>query len=280
MGMMPGHNRSGPPRRAVLLLPLAAALASGLRAARAEDDEAARAARWKELRKALFGDRSFQDGTRIIRIDAPARAQDAALVPVGLTLPEDKKVAGVYLVIDQNPSPLAAHLSFGPKADPRELKLRVRVDQYTDIHGIMQTADGQLYEAARFVKAAGGCSAPAGADEVAALEGIGRMKLRLPGGFATDRPVEAVLMVRHPNFNGMQMNQVTRNYTPARFIRSIDVSYNGGQVFRMDSDISLSTDPVIGFRFVPGEPGSMVVRVTDSADANWERRFELPQSAA
>ena len=274
-------QRSGTGRRAVLMLALAGPAvlgAAGL--ARAEQDQAARAARWHELEKAIFGNRDIGDGNALIAIDAPLRALDAALVPVTLTLPADKPVAGLYFVIDNNPSPLAAHFTFGANADPREIKLRVRVDQYTDMHAVIETADGKLYAVARYIKAAGGCSAPAGADDAAALADLGRMKLRLPDGFAAGKPVEAALMVRHPNFNGMQMDQVTRNYTPARFIQSIDVAYNGGKVFHLDSDISLSTDPVIGFAFVPAEPGTLSVTVKDSANATWERKFPVPPSRA
>ena len=31
-------------------------------------------------------------------------------------------------------------------------------------------------------------------------------------------------MIRHPNFSGMQMNQVTRDYTPARYINKVAVT--------------------------------------------------------
>ena len=267
--------------RRTLLLALAAGAAIGApTGGRAEEDEAARAARWAQLQRAIFGSREIADGSALIGIDAPQRALDAALVPVTLTLPADRAVAGLYFVIDENPSPLAAHFTFGPKADPRELKLRVRVDQYTDMHAVMETADGKLYAAARFIKASGGCSAPAGPDDAAALADMGRMKLRLVDGFAAGKPVAATLMLRHPNFNGMQMDQITRHYTPARFIQSIDVAFNGGKVFHLDSDISLSTDPVIGFAFVPDEPGSLTVAVKDSANASWERRFPMPPSGA
>ncbi len=87
-------------------------------------------------------------------------------------------------------------------------------------------------------------------------------------------------MIRHPNFNGMQMNQVTRLYTPARFVRSVDVTYNGGLVFHLDSDISLSTDPVIGFGFVPDAKGTMVVTAKDSSGATFTHSFALPSAAA
>lgn len=268
-------------RRTILALALSGAtLAGTLSAARADEDDAARAARWKDLQHAIFGNKPVQDGSSFIKINAPERALDAALVPVGLTLSADKPVTGLYFVIDDNPSPLAAHFTFGPKADPHELKLRVRVDQYTNMHAVVQTADGKLYEATRFIKAAGGCSAPAGADDVEALKDIGDIKVHLVSSFATDKSVEAALMVRHPNFNGMQMNQVTRNYTPARFIRSIDVAYNGGQVFHLDSDISLSSDPVITFGFVPQEKGALAVTVKDSQNATWEHSFALPPAGA
>jgi sulfur-oxidizing protein SoxY len=251
-------------------------------AARADDDNdaAARASRWQALQQALFPGRSLKDGAGIVKLDAPPRALDAALVPVGIDLSSVKPIKGVYLVIDGNPSPLAAHFTFGPKADPHSLKLRVRVDQYTDMHAIAEAQDGQLFVATKFVKASGGCSAPAGTDDATALADIGRMKLHLIGDFAAGKPDQAVLMVRHPNFNGMQMNQITRYYTPPRFIRTIDVTYEGGSIFHLDSDISMSTDPVITFGFVPKSKGQMKVVVRDSKDASFDHSFDIPGDGA
>jgi sulfur-oxidizing protein SoxY len=241
-----------------------------------EGDAAARASRWQALQQALFPVRSLHDGTGIVKLDAPPRALDAALVPVGIDLTGVKPVKGVYLVIDGNPSPLAAHFTFGPKADPRNLKLRVRVDQYTDMHAIAESQDGRLFVATKFVKASGGCSAPAGSDDTAALADIGRMKLHLIGDFAAGKPEQAVLMVRHPNFNGMQMNQITRYYTPPRFIRTIDATYEGGSIFHLDSDISMSTDPVITFGFVPQAKGQLKIVVRDSKDVTFDHSFDVP----
>jgi sulfur-oxidizing protein SoxY len=241
-----------------------------------DDEETARAARWKELQQAIFGDRRIQDGAAWIDIDAPIRALDAALVPVNLTLKGDKPIKSVYLVIDANPGPLAGHFMFGPQADPHSLKLRVRVNAYTYIHAVAETSDGQLYSAARFVKAAGGCSAPVGADEQQAMQDIGHIKVRLMQPFAAGKPMQAQMMIRHPNFNGMQMNQATRLYTPAMFIRSIDVSYNGAQVMHLDSDISLSSDPVISFGFIPPQKGQLKVLVRDTKDATFGQSFDVP----
>jgi len=258
-----------------------AALLGAARPALAQDnDEAARASRWQALQQALFSGRPLKDGAGIVMLDAPPRALDAALVPISIDLSSVKPIKSVYLVIDGNPSPLAGHFTFGPKADPHSLKLRVRVDQYTNIHAVAESEDGQLFVATKFVKASGGCSAPAGGDDATALQDIGRMKLRLVGNFVPGKPDQAVLMVRHPNFKGMQMNQITRYYTPPRFIRTIDATYEGSSIFHLDSDISMSTDPVITFGFVPKAKGQMKIVVRDSKDTTFDHSFDVPSTGS
>ena len=85
--------------------------------AAATDEE--RAARWEnDCRVRGFGHRKIEPTETLIKLDAPQRAQDAALMPVTLIMPEKDKIKSVYLVIDDNPSPLAAHVTFGPAADP------------------------------------------------------------------------------------------------------------------------------------------------------------------
>jgi sulfur-oxidizing protein SoxY len=68
-------------------------------------------------------------------------------VPLGLTI-RSKPVKAIYLVIDNNPSPLAGHITFGAAADPASLKLRVRVNEYTLIHAIAELW-GKCYSARR-----------------------------------------------------------------------------------------------------------------------------------
>lgn len=271
MGMKPGPW-------AALMLALGLWSAAVGAATGADDEEAGRAARWAELQQALFPGRSVQNGATWIEIQAPERALDAALVPVGLTLRGDRPIKGVYLVIDNNPGPLAGHFTFGPLGDAHSLKLRVRVNAYTYLHAVAETGDGQLFAAARFVKAAGGCSAPSGADEQQAVQDLGHIKLRFPQPFAAGRTQEVQLMIRHPNFNGMQMNQMTHLYTPAMFIRTVDVSYNGIEVVHLDSDISLSADPVLSFGFTPPDKGRMQVLVRDTKDASFAQGFDVPGS--
>ncbi len=243
------------------------------------DDPAQREARWQDIAKAVFNDRALQNGDSIIALDAPPRAEDASLVPMTVTLAgptaDGKPITGVYLIIDDNPSPVAAHFTFGPAADPHEIKLRVRVNTYTNVHAIAETADGKLYETVQYVKASGGCSAPMGMSDEEAMKGMGEMRLKFAEGAAPGKPSAATLMVRHPNFNGMQMNQVTRDYTPARYIQTITLTTGDQKVFDLASDISLASNPVIGFGLVPG--GDVKVAVTDSEKGHWEQTFAGPQ---
>jgi sulfur-oxidizing protein SoxY len=249
------------------------AFAVTAQAAYAEDD-AARAQRWDDLRRAVFGDRPVLDGAGIVSLEAPDRAEDAALVPIGVTL-SDRSVKSLYLVIDGNPSPLAGTFRFGPAADPREIRTRVRVDSYTLIHAVAELPDGKLYGVAKFVKASGGCSAPAGSDEAAALARLGRMKLKAVAE-APAGATELQLLVSHPNHNGMQMDQLTRNYTPARFIQTVEVTTGGKEVFTLESDISLSEDPAITFGIVPHGNAPVDIDVKDSAKADFKASFDLP----
>jgi len=247
----------------------------------AERTEEQRAARWADLRHAIFGDRSLQDAGELVAIDVPARAEDAAIVPVAIRVADTlaPEIRGLYLVIDDNPSPLAAHFLLGPAADAREIATRVRIDDYTYLHAVAETADGRLYATARFVKAAGGCSAPAGKDQELAQERLGKMKLTLDQRVKPDAPVKTKLLISHPNNSGLQMDQATRNYIPADFIQTLDVTYNGEAVFRLESDIAISEDPSFEFGFRPSDPaasGVIKAEVLDSSQRRFSQSWPVP----
>lgn len=262
-------------QRRAFTLALGLTAVSGPSLAVLEQNDPKRAQRWNELREDLFDNKPMAAGDAFIRIEAPTRAADAALVPITLKLAR-KDVKAVHLVIDENPAPYATKVAFGPAGDPSELKLRVRVNDYTFVHAVAETADGKLYQASTFVKAAGGCSAPAGVSDVEALRGAGQMRMK----FARhDGLAEATLMLRHPNFTGMQMDQVTRMFTPARYVKQVKVMQGDRLVIDLTGDISLSADPVIGFLYDPRSTGELQVQAVDSTGAQWAQAFQ-PAAAA
>lgn len=254
-----------------LALGLLALLSAPLRA----EDDADRAARWKDLSQAIFGDRKLLDGAGVVSLEAPARAMDASLVPITVGLSGAEKVKALYLVVDGNPSPLAGTFRFGPLADPRTLKTRVRVEQYTLMHAVAETEDGRLLVAERFVKAAGGCSAPSAKDAAAAMARLGQMRMRVDGAPEPGQPATAHLLISHPNNTGMAMDQATRHFVPARYIQDIKVTQADAVVFELDADISLSEDPAITFGFIPRDAAPLQVIVQDSARATFRQSFPV-----
>ena len=238
--------------------------------------DAEREERWQQIADYLFEAREVVPTDSLIKIEAPKRAQDAALVPITLTMPNKNKIKSVYLVIDDNPVPLAAHVTFGPAADPGTLHLRVRVDTYTNIHAGVETKDGGLFSNAAFVKATGGCSAPSGPSDAEAMKGMGDMRMKFADNVRQGKPAEATLMIRHPNFTGMQMNQLTRLYTPPRYVNKVTVSQGDQLVLEVAGDISLSTNPAIGFNFVPTGRAPLKVVASDNKEGRWEQSFDIP----
>ena len=103
--------------------------------------------------------------TTFVSLEAPPRAEDAALTPVKMIVHvpkgDPRRVAKLSLVIDENPVPLAGEFTFGPKADVASIATRVRVNAYTNMRLIAELSDGSLHMTKTYVKAAGGCSAPA-----------------------------------------------------------------------------------------------------------------------
>jgi sulfur-oxidizing protein SoxY len=239
---------------------------------------------WQKVRASLFESRpitNVEDST--LGLDAPVRAEDAAVVPIAMRakLPHTaaSHVSKLYLIIDNNPSPIAAIFSFTPQSGRADIETRVRIDEYTFVRAIAETNDGRLLMRTRFVKASGGCSAPPGKDPQAALATLGKMRLRVDGDVVIGKPTLAQLMISHPNDSGMVMDQLTRQYTPRRFVRTVNVAYAGQPVLSADLDFAISENPNLRFYFVPRGPGQLSVEVVDSAQVAWKSSLDVMPSA-
>ncbi len=229
---------------------------------------------WPDLVTNVFDDRPIEDGVGVLSLEAPARAEDAALVPITIRseLPavSDLRIQKITLVIDGNPSPVAAEFELGAQRRVTEISTRVRVDAYTNIHAVAELSDGKLYSVAKFVKASGGCSAPASKDAAGALADLGQMRFRwfdsAAGAAApqSDGLLEAQLMIRHPNNSGLQMDQITRTYTPAFFVRDLSVKAGDDLLFRMVGGISISENPTLRFVYSGSESEAVAVEAVDT----------------
>jgi sulfur-oxidizing protein SoxY len=236
--------------------------------------------RWYQIKTSLFGDKNIQPGDEILGLQTPVRAMDAAIVPISIDAKIDQTpkryIKSLYLVIDNNPSPVAAVFHFPGKHSWETLSTRVRVNAYTDLRAIAELSDGKLYMVNNYVKASGGCSAPSLKDPAAAAAQLGKIKFRLPEEYRQGDLLATQLMIKHPNNSGLQFDQVSRFYIPADFIRTIEVTFNGEEVFTVDTDISISEDPSIRFGFTPQVEGVLEVFVKDSKGRTFSHSMDLP----
>ena len=257
---------SFPRRRLALMAILGGMVAplAGVPAWAAQDDP------WPDLRESLFEDRPILDGAGVIALEAPYRAHDAAIVPITMVaeMPQSAEhyIKTITLVIDENPAPVAAVFGLTPRSGTATISTRVRVNAYTNVRAIAETNDGALYMATRYVKASGGCSAPALKDEDQALARIGKMKLRQSRPAKLNEANEVKLLISHPNYSGLQMDQITRHYIPAFFVQDVVVSYGDQPILTVEGAISISEDPSFRFSFVPQEPGRLTVEARDTDD--------------
>jgi sulfur-oxidizing protein SoxY len=234
--------------------------------ARADDDP------WPDLQRDVFDSREIIEDDGTITLEAPYRAEDAAIVPITMRMPESiaSDVKILTLVIDKNPAPVVATFHFGDAAGngERVLTTRVRIDMYSNVRAVIETNDGKLHMATKFVKASGGCSAAASKDAEEALANLGKVRIRRFNpptlANATSNTREAQVMIRHPNFSGMQMDQLTREYTPAKFVQELEIKRGDTLVFRMEGGISISENPNFRFTFGAANDETLHVRGKDT----------------
>jgi sulfur-oxidizing protein SoxY len=240
-------------------------------------DEGADNERWLAIRKNLFAGRPIsEDAQGILELDTPVRAADASVVPIGvrtqLVQTPARYIQKLWLVIDRNPSPVGAIFSFTPESGRADLETRVRIEEYTFVRAIAELSDGKLVMHKRYVKASGGCSAPAGKDLAEAMASVGKMKLRVEGEPSAGKPLLAQLMISHPNVSGLAIDQVTRLAPVPYYVRTVNVSYGGKPVMSADVDFTLSENPSLRFYFTPLATGAAELRA-QVVDSN-ERQFE------
>jgi sulfur-oxidizing protein SoxY len=241
-------------------------------------------ATWQSIQGDIFDRTEFLNGETMMSMDAPYRAEDAAIVPIAIKVRPESGIKKVTIVIDENPAPMAAAFTFGSAAASASFSSRFRVNSYSWIRAIGETEDGKQYLIKKYVKASGGCSAPASKDAEAARALMGKMKLRI---FKTGENKaleqstgsrEAQIMIRHPNNSGLQMDQVTMLHIPAHFVDTIEVKRGKELVVKVEGGISLSEDPNIRFFYKAAGIGDFLVNATDTDGQGFKKSWPASDS--
>jgi sulfur-oxidizing protein SoxY len=240
---------------------------------------------WPGLVQDIFNNRPMSDGGDVIAIEMPYRAEDAAIVPVTLRsklAPDDaRRLRTITLVIDENPAPMAAKFELGSDARVSEISTRVRVNSYTNVHAVAELSDGKLYMVKTYVKASGGCSAPAGKNVAEAQARLGQMKYRQ---FAradqgpTNGTREAQVMIGHPNNSGLQMDQITHLYIPAFFVDKLALWQDDSPVLSVEGGISISEDPNIRFTYISNGARTFRAEARDTSGHVFKKEWNVDGS--
>jgi sulfur-oxidizing protein SoxY len=234
---------------------------------------------WGSIRAMLFGERPINaDSRQVIAVYLNTRADDASTVPVMVNALIDQTreeyIQSVYLIVERNPSPVAGLFRFSPGSGRVKVETRLRFEDYSFVRAIAEMNDGRLYMAQRWVKAAGGCSAPMAKNAVPAAL-LGKMRFRMDDAVRLDEPNLVQVQIRHPNESALAAD-FDPGKTP-QFVRSVNVTYNGASVMDAQVDFSLSDNPVFRFYFLPEREGRLRVEVEDTHDRRFEQELLIKE---
>lgn len=250
---------------------------------------------WSELREQIYDDAVPVINAEVVRLDVPYRTYNDPRTDIGthIKAPFGEFIKTVSLIIDENPMPVSAVFEL---AEPRRafaFSGSMRINGPSMIRIVAETDRGNFYMQEAFVKTSGtgACSAPPGTDPLIALENLGTMKFKLlPGDGESvlasleQKPVAQTngdlgrlvqLDLDHPSHSGMQMDQITLLFIPARYVDTIEVQSDGKPLFTMTGSISFSENPAIRFE-VPDDALGVGVKMTDTEGAVFEETFTMP----
>jgi sulfur-oxidizing protein SoxY len=248
---------------------------------KAEPDPA-RSPYWEPIRQLMFGDRPINaDDRDVIRVYLNMRADDASTVPVAVKSQIDQTekdyIKSIYLIVERNPSPTAGVFHFTPSSGRAQVETRLRFEDFSFVRAIAEMNDGKLYMSQRWVKAAGGCSAPNARNFVPEAL-LGKMKLRFDDDSITyGKPNLVQLMIRHPNESALAADFDAEKVP--QFVRSVKVSFDGRPVMDAEVDFSISDNPNFRFFFNPQGKGELKIEVEDTHDRKFTHSVPISEGA-
>jgi sulfur-oxidizing protein SoxY len=240
---------------AALLLSTSAAFGAG---------DALSSGAWQALREGFYGNRPMGEvDENLMSIAAPGSTPDPSATPVTIRFGAAAlgHVKQVRVIIDHNPSPVAATIEFEQGVPIDEVGLRLRIDRETSVRAIAELADGRLEMRSAWVQASGGCSSPPSAAGAGAL---GDVRFRpSPDGKALQ------MSIRHPNNSGFQIDPVSGDPIPPHFVRHIRVRAGDKTLLDADTGISLSENPTIRIASADRIPAPLTLDAVDSKQADF-----------
>lgn len=241
---------------------------------------------WEEIKPAIFGDRAIhRSNPANIVLTTPYRSEDDREVPVAVNarFNDGRTVRAVTIVIDENPMPVSVVFRFDQPRNSIAVATRMRFNGPSPIRTIVEASDGKLYMSEGYVKTSGlgACASPPVNNPKEALASLGEMELTHPGaGTSRGQNISSLkqtarLAIRHPNLTGLQMDQITLQHIPARYISNIEVRQGEERLFTIESGIALSENPEIEFDYSLNGSGTLSVYARDTDGTEFRHDFPI-----
>ena len=214
---------------------------------------------WKEWLKDDLYEEQFLEQTDDIIIESPYRAIDSGNVPIVITT-KSKDLIKFTLIIDENPTPCCATFEFVGLLP--YIETNIRVNAYTHLTVVAEDIDGNLYVNRKFIKAGGGCSATPIVDNDVPKDRVDIIDDKLHFD-------KKKIQFNHPNYSGLQFNQLTRTEIPADYIDSVVIKTSKG-IFSYEGTIGISQNHY--FTLFSGDIKKIIY--TDNLGNNYEESYE------
>ena len=214
---------------------------------------------WKERLKDNLYKEQLLEQTDDIIIESPYRAIDGGNVPIVITT-KSKDLIKFTLIIDENPTPCCATFEFVGLLP--YIETNIRVNAYTHLTVVAEDMEGNLYVNRKYIKAAGGCSATPLVDNNVPKDKIDIIDDQLHFD-------KKKIQFNHPNYSGLQFNQLTRTEIPADYIDSVVIETSKG-IFSYEGTIGISQNHY--FTLYSGDIKKIIY--TDNLGNNYEETYE------
>lgn len=224
---------------------------------------------WHGLRASYYGDKEIGEvDEKLMSVVAPGSTPDPTATPVAIHFGPQAagKVRQVRVIIDHNPSPVAATMQLADNVPIDAIELRLRIDRATSVRAIAEFDDGRLEMRSAWVNASGGCSAPPSAGGAGVL---GDIRFR-PS--ADQKSLQ--MSIRHPNNSGFQIDPLSGDPIPPHFVSHIRVRAGDKTLLDADTGISLSENPTVRIASEKPLTAPLTLEATDTRQGQFRATWQ------
>lgn len=228
---------------------------------------------WDTIKATYFSEQIVHDAQDNIVIEAPAQAENAAMVPFAFKVNlKDNNINKVYVFTDANPILLTATFSLTMPQQSVDIATRIRLEKNSIVRVIAQTQDGRvLMKTVEIKTPGGGCGGGEMTDEARLRVSAGKMKMRLlkpdeksAGSF--------VLNIKHPMRTGFERT-FQGYYAKAWFIQQVDFLIDHKPYFEAILGPGISADPYFRFNLPEQKMEVLLVETKDNEGKVFQQVF-------